>query len=269
MLITKLDKQIIGTTKALKQAKPYILSYTNAIRKVAVAKAKSLKPVNVSDFSIGNSIEELTSLLVYNYLLRYQELEESTKRVDLGAYSKEIRSIGSKLGVDIGRLSTNMRKLAEYRHTQSLWEVRRRLNAEIKRGAAAGEAKVKRIYRVEQLLLSMGVSPRSPSYVSTLINTHIMEARNIAAYQQTQTDRRIEAYTYVTVGDDRVRPEHQQLEGITKPKNHPVWKIIWPPNGWNCRCEIVGLTGEFKSTRLPNNVKGLIDPEFLNTYRLN
>jgi SPP1 gp7 family putative phage head morphogenesis protein len=43
-------------------------------------------------------------------------------------------------------------------------------------------------------------------------------------------------YKYVTVGDDRVRPEHVGFEGVTLPKDDAFWQTNWPPNGWACRC---------------------------------
>lgn len=41
---------------------------------------------------------------------------------------------------------------------------------------------------------------------------------------------------YTTAGDDRVRESHEELDGITLPKNHSFWDTFYPPNGWNCRC---------------------------------
>lgn len=46
-------------------------------------------------------------------------------------------------------------------------------------------------------------------------------------------------WEYKTVGDDKVRPEHQLLDGVILPANDPRWQKIWPPNGWLCRCYIV------------------------------
>lgn len=44
---------------------------------------------------------------------------------------------------------------------------------------------------------------------------------------------------YRTVSDDRVRPEHADMEGITQPIDSPFWAEFYPPNGWNCRCTVV------------------------------
>lgn len=44
---------------------------------------------------------------------------------------------------------------------------------------------------------------------------------------------------YRTANDDRVREEHQELDGITLPPSDPFWRSYLPPNGWNCRCTAV------------------------------
>lgn len=44
---------------------------------------------------------------------------------------------------------------------------------------------------------------------------------------------------YETVGDSHVRPAHQALNGITRPISDEFWSTHYPPNGWNCRCEVV------------------------------
>ncbi len=44
---------------------------------------------------------------------------------------------------------------------------------------------------------------------------------------------------YRTAGDDRVRPEHAALDGVTLPMDDPFWEEYYVPNGWNCRCSVV------------------------------
>ena len=43
---------------------------------------------------------------------------------------------------------------------------------------------------------------------------------------------------YRTAGDDKVRPEHASLYGITLPPSDTFWDEYYPPNGWNCRCSV-------------------------------
>ena len=44
---------------------------------------------------------------------------------------------------------------------------------------------------------------------------------------------------YRTQKDDKVRPEHTALDGVTLPPSDPFWEEFYPPNGWNCRCTVV------------------------------
>ncbi len=44
---------------------------------------------------------------------------------------------------------------------------------------------------------------------------------------------------YRTQKDDKVRPEHAALDGVTLPPSDSFWEEFYPPNGWNCRCTVV------------------------------
>ena len=44
---------------------------------------------------------------------------------------------------------------------------------------------------------------------------------------------------YRTAKDDKVRPEHAALDGVTLPMSDSFWETYYPPNGWNCRCTVV------------------------------
>lgn len=49
-------------------------------------------------------------------------------------------------------------------------------------------------------------------------------------------------FRYVTADDERVRPSHAAWHGIILPVDHWFWRTHWPPNGFNCRCDIVIVT---------------------------
>lgn len=44
---------------------------------------------------------------------------------------------------------------------------------------------------------------------------------------------------YRTAGDKKVRPTHAALNRITLPITDTFWEEFYPPNGWNCRCNVV------------------------------
>lgn len=58
---------------------------------------------------------------------------------------------------------------------------------------------------------------------------------------------------YSTAGDDRVRPDHQAIDGVVKPVNDDFWNTWYPPNGWGCRCDVEQVAGEEGAKQLPPN----------------
>lgn len=53
---------------------------------------------------------------------------------------------------------------------------------------------------------------------------------------------------YMTAGDRRVRTSHRAIDRIRKPKSDPFWNTHYPPNGWNCRCDVVEEISGYKPT---------------------
>jgi len=44
---------------------------------------------------------------------------------------------------------------------------------------------------------------------------------------------------FTTVGDSRVRPEHKLFDKFTAPKSDPIWRRLYTPLDWGCRCTII------------------------------
>ena len=56
---------------------------------------------------------------------------------------------------------------------------------------------------------------------------------------------------YRTVGDERVRQEHDLLNRVTLPLSSSFGDEHFPPNGWNCRCSVVQVRkGKYPETDL-------------------
>ena len=49
-------------------------------------------------------------------------------------------------------------------------------------------------------------------------------------------------WEYTTARDGRVREAHRMIDGVILPWDDPRWKKIYPPNGWRCRCIVIGRT---------------------------
>lgn len=91
----------------------------------------------------------------------------------------------------------------------------------------------------------LGSVRRLRTIYQTNVQTAYMAGR-FKRYRDNATDRPY--WRYVAVMDGRTRPEHAALNGRVWRWDDPIWEVIWPPNGWGCRCRIQALTeGEFQA----------------------
>jgi SPP1 gp7 family putative phage head morphogenesis protein len=79
--------------------------------------------------------------------------------------------------------------------------------------------------------------------VDNIYRTNIQTAYNVGHYEQLKEDRDILPYwQYSAVNDRRTRPTHLAMNGRVWPADHPIWNKWYPPNGYRCRCSVIGLT---------------------------
>jgi SPP1 gp7 family putative phage head morphogenesis protein len=97
---------------------------------------------------------------------------------------------------------------------------------------------------VNHLTSEAGVKEINAFTLDTVFTTNMAKAYALGRYEQQMSPDTVEALPfgqYMTVGDDRVRPEHQVLDGFTARMDDAVWRKIYPPCGFNCRCIRVAL----------------------------
>jgi SPP1 gp7 family putative phage head morphogenesis protein len=97
---------------------------------------------------------------------------------------------------------------------------------------------------VKKLTDDAGVEELNAFTLDTAFNTTMQKAYSLGRFEQMQspaTRAVLPYWQYWTVGDDRVRPEHRVLQGFTARADDPVWRKIYPPNGFNCRCSVVPI----------------------------
>lgn len=92
-----------------------------------------------------------------------------------------------------------------------------------------------------------GIGSVAPYVLQTMARSEIAIAYSggrQAALADPDVADMVWGYEYVTVGDDRVRPEHAGLDGVKLPKDDPQWHSIMPPNGYNCRCMTIEILSD-------------------------
>jgi SPP1 gp7 family putative phage head morphogenesis protein len=101
------------------------------------------------------------------------------------------------------------------------------------------------------------------SWLLSEYNTAIASAQTSARWNEYQESAQEMPYLqYVTAGDDRVREEHAELDGIIRRIDDEFWDTYYPPNGYNCRCDVIQLPGEATEADIEKYTLPVLDPIF-------
>lgn len=95
--------------------------------------------------------------------------------------------------------------------------------------------------------------------IETIYRTQSQIAYNAGRFIADAESGKVWGYKYVTMRDDRVRPTHAYLDGMIMKATNPAWETLWPPNGWNCRCQVVPL---FKPVPIRRRPRAEVDEGF-------
>lgn len=132
-------------------------------------------------------------------------------------------------------------RLAQVRQIEA---IRRSLEADLKAGGdfEAWRARVLADPRFGHL---------TPAHLETVYRTNIQahhaagRAVSILAHEKARP-----FLLYSAILDTRVRPEHAALHGLILPVGHPFWRTHMPPLGFNCRCQVIGLSKRQAEARI-------------------
>ena len=111
------------------------------------------------------------------------------------------------------------------------------------------------------------------NYLRAEYNFVHQSAQMAAKWEQYSEDGDRYYLQYRTAHDDKVRPEHAALEGVTLPMSDPFWETYYPPNGWNCRCTVAQVRKQkYPATdhnEAMNRGQEALDGERYNIFRFN
>lgn len=85
----------------------------------------------------------------------------------------------------------------------------------------------------------LGSDRRLRTIFQANVQTSYMAGRNA---RQVENAKDRPWWRYVAVMDGRTRPHHAELNGRVWRFDDPIWDIIYPANGWGCRCRVVALS---------------------------
>lgn len=219
-------------------------------------KARTIDPLGAFDAEIIRAVPILMRAKVVAHLegLRFALLE--ARRADVAvllSLRSESESLKEETGITAAALLLlRVRYEAE---AQAILEVS---SARVQRALLGAMMEVQQaglpvrdgVRALRGTLAAQGVTPASSSTFGTIFRTEIMKAYHVASWQfdqRPEVANKLWGYRYLTMRDERVRPAHRILEGVTLEKDHPRWNTIYPPNGYNCRCTVERLFREPES----------------------
>jgi len=84
---------------------------------------------------------------------------------------------------------------------------------------------------------------KAPYRLDNIYRTNLAESYNVGRYtQQMETVKQRPYWRYMAVIDNRTRKAHKAMHGRVYPADSQIWSIMYPPNGFRCRCYVRSLT---------------------------
>lgn len=217
-----------------------INAYQNKKEFSAFVILKELHPILTKAAAISHVAGERRALLLARKAKREVDIEfdlldkvaallKKTLKIDIAKVAKQYNAISL----------TSLRNLAA--------PVERKVRETISDLIGSGSTLKNAIDKLDEALNKLGVGKVEENKLEAVFRTQLQTSFNAGRWQADQDPDIQEilwGYKYVTVGDDRVREEHAELDGVTLPKDDPFWEKYWPPNGWNCRCQVIPVFEE-------------------------
>src|SRR5262249_18473607 len=84
----------------------------------------------------------------------------------------------------------------------------------------------------------------SLGHIETVFRTNVQSAAGAGRWEQLN-DPDVAVlffgFRYWNPRDERSRPLHRAMHGFVALKEDPIWRTVWTPNGFSCRCKVRGL----------------------------
>lgn len=106
--------------------------------------------------------------------------------------------------------------------------------------------------QVNDLLRELQAETLTPAHLETVYRTNVNTAYNAGLWREMENPLMAEEFPffeYFNPDDARSRTTHADMDEVWAPKFHEVWTRWWPPNGYNCRCQIRSISRKEAESR--------------------
>lgn len=234
------------TNKILKAALRSTTRVSGRLRARLIAELLNGHRFEIKPYIMEQLLPILEAVMQAGHFAGYNRswLVAPKKNLSLSALDDALAILKKRAGIDINQLqqkySTDALKVLSNASDGIENELRGTMEELVLEGAHKAEA----VRRLGEKFDALGLSPRADYQLEAIFRTQLQLTFSAGKYQAERDpdiDEILWGYKYVTVGDDRVRDSHAPLDGTTLPKDDPFWQRFYPPNGWNCRCQLIPI----------------------------
>jgi len=116
---------------------------------------------------------------------------------------------------------------------------------EVQKGIRNGDAPTAVGLKLNRKFAAQGYQPLAPWHAELVAEQNFLGAYGAASWESLHDPKvapLIPFFRYLTMNDERVRPTHAVFHNKFYARSNPIWNTIWPPNGFRCRCKVIGVT---------------------------
>lgn len=231
-----------------------------SLRALAVRSFTSRRPrVRMRETIWGAIGPTMVDAMTVSYLRgrekSYQLAGLKPRVLQLSVYDAVLSVLTRRATIDVGKLQKKLKTRALKIVNDVSARTEKELYSSIADMIREGVPTVRAVEMLDDEFDRLGLSPKNDFQLETIYRTQTQLMYGAGRWQADQDPDIQEilwGYKYVTVGDDRVRPEHDALDGVTLPKDDDFWQEFWPPNGYNCRCQAIPMFEERSAVRPPD-----------------
>lgn len=205
-------------------------------------------------------LPELRDGMLVSYLKGYKRAVTS-RPTAMGLFDPILAVLKQKTPINLKTIAERFQTRAFEIVRKASKQIKTRLQSTVDTLIKEGTNRSQAIKVIRATFDSLGLTPAKNHQIEAIFRTQAQSAFSAGRWIANEEVKDILwGYRYSTVGDDRVRPAHEILEGVTLPADDEFWETMFPPNGWNCRCQAIELFEERDIVEAPSGYEA--DPGF-------
>jgi SPP1 gp7 family putative phage head morphogenesis protein len=200
---------------------------------------------------------EVRDAMIASHLAGVRRSQLMTKSLRLSGYDSMIEKLAKLQGADLHHLQAIYGTEASQVVNNLAATVSSRMTVAVDQLLEEGAHFTEGIKALNEQFAAAGITGRQGHQLETMFRTQTQMAFGAGRYKADQDpviQEILWGYEYSATMDDRTRPEHEDINRTRLPKDDPFWDMWWPPNGWNCRCQLIPIFQEERIIRPPEGM---------------